>query len=336
MPLMKAYKRQVVYGFIIFAVIVFLAVPTAVRVWFLYFSHHKVRDSSPGFSTLWTLSDVTLNTTSGQREDGSAIFLLIQDESLVFVERQRFGGTFLKNLNLQNGKLRWQTNIKSNQRALAIVNDLQRVYIGYSKTPADSNGSTRGSMTISAYDLTSGQLTWSRSYEGISVISKMSLSNSTIVVSGGSGHGAFYGRYLLNADTGKIISSTLSETPIKQGSDRIAFLQRERANGDAYVVRTTKNRIYALDTVNNIVMWQIDEAKLASNFSLSNGIVYFLTQDAELLALDAKSGEPIGNVVFEPGYLSQTIPLNHHVSTNNEVAAVYIADSRSLSVFRLQ
>lgn len=330
---MKVNKKYLIYSIII--VVVLIAI-ISLRIWYLSIFSYRVIDSSENFSLAWTLSNVELDAVYGQRADGSAVFMLIQNESLVFVENQHFGDHLLKSLNLQNGDTRWQTNIKNNGRVLAIVNDAEQVYIGYTQSFAGSDVSTRGSITLNAYDLMSGELSWSSNYEGISGISEMSLNNSIIAISGSSGHGAFFGDFLIDTITGKIISSTLSEVPIIQDANPIDFLQSERVTDDIYVVRTTKNRIYAFNSTNSVVIWQIDEANVTSNFSLNNGVVYFLTGNAEFKALDAETGEMIGSVKFKPAYLSQEYPLRHHVSTFNDVAVMYIEGSSRLFTIHLQ
>ncbi|MBK8904375.1 MAG: PQQ-binding-like beta-propeller repeat protein [Anaerolineaceae bacterium] len=318
---MKVNKKYLIYSIIIAVVLIAIIL---LRIWYLHILSYGVIDNSENFSLTWTLSNVELDTVYGQRADGSAVFMLIQNESLVFVENQRFGDHLLKSLNLQNGDTLWQTNIKNNGRVLAIVNDSEQVYIGYTQSSAGSDASTRGSITVNAYDLMSGELSWSSNYEGISGISEMILTNSIIAISGSSGHGAFFGDFLIDAITGKIISSNLSEVPIIQDADPVNFLQSERITDDIYVIRTTKNRIYAINSTNNVVLWQIDEANVASNFSLSNGVVHFLTGNAELKALDAETGEIIGSIIFKPAYLSREYPLRHHVSTFNDVIVMYI------------
>lgn len=323
---MKVYKDHKTFSIVI-VILILIITTVSIRIWASYLFSYRVVDSSAHLSLQWALSDIQLNTSYGQRADGSTVFMLIQNDSLVFVENKRFGGHLLKSLNLENGDTLWQTNIKNNGRVLAIVNDSEQVYIGYTQFFAGSDVSARRSITINAYDLLSGELSWSSNYEGISGISEMSLNNSTIAISGSSGHGAFFGDFLIDTITGKIISSTLSEVPIIQDADPINFLQSERVTEDIYVVRTTKNRIYAFNSTNRVVIWQIDEANVSSNFSLTNGVVYFLTGNAELRALDAETGEIIGSAIFKPTNLSREYPLRHHVSTSNNAVVVYIEDS---------
>jgi outer membrane protein assembly factor BamB len=100
--------------------------------------------------------------------------------------------------------------------------------------------------------------------------------------------------------------------------------------------RSTVGNIYVLDIATGEIIWQAN--LVASNISSSENVVYYLTTQAQLKAVDIRTGEMIGTIDFTPS-LYELSPLDlsnrpFNVAAYDKTVVVYFGDSRQLFTFR--
>lgn len=91
--------------------------------------------------------------------------------------------------------------------------------------------------------------------------------------------------------------------------------------------------VYAFDTATGAVVWQSQE-KAVSNVVVDNSIGYFLTMNAQLLALNAETGQLLAALNFLPQTLNEPFERGYYVAAHNGMVAVYFGDSRELFLLR--
>lgn len=100
-----------------------------------------------------------------------------------------------------------------------------------------------------------------------------------------------------------------------------------------YEQSPTITQIAVLNKYNGDILWQAN-MRIASNLVVSEGTLFFVTSDVELLAIDLQTGEISGSITF---FSDLGNPLNEYldilVSANKDQALVYFANSNQLFNF---
>ena len=96
------------------------------------------------------------------------------------------------------------------------------------------------------------------------------------------------------------------------------------------------SQIFALDNHTGAILWQT-ERNIKSDLAEEDGVVYFLTEDALLLAADLRTGTSLGHVLFSPGLKEMDdfdfVNAYPRVSVNDGVVVVYFDSARQLFAF---
>jgi outer membrane protein assembly factor BamB len=97
------------------------------------------------------------------------------------------------------------------------------------------------------------------------------------------------------------------------------------------------SQIFALDSHTGAILWQT-ERNIKSNLAEEDGVVYFLTEDALLVAADLRTGTSLGHVQFSPGLKEMDdfdfVNAYPRVAVNDGVVVVYFDSARQLFAFR--
>jgi outer membrane protein assembly factor BamB len=96
-------------------------------------------------------------------------------------------------------------------------------------------------------------------------------------------------------------------------------------------------QIFALSTKTGEIIWQ-SPPKIASNIAFSRGRLFAIQADATIVALDAKTGQQMGQLTVKPAVTYQNSvnqnQLGYTIGASEEVIAVYYRDSQELIIFR--
>lgn len=103
-------------------------------------------------------------------------------------------------------------------------------------------------------------------------------------------------------------------------------------------------QLFALDKGTGDILWQtaplnslIDAERVVSNVAVADGVVYYLTQDSQLRALNMYTGKLLGVVEFTPSLFTLgTDEVNHRfdVAADGNLVAVYFGGSYQIFTFR--
>lgn len=96
------------------------------------------------------------------------------------------------------------------------------------------------------------------------------------------------------------------------------------------------SQIVALDSETGTILWQT-QRNIKSNLAVENNNIYFLTEDASLLAVDLMTGHVLGQVEFSPSFKEMVefdfVNTYPRVSVDNGIVVVYFDNARQLFAF---
>jgi outer membrane protein assembly factor BamB len=262
----------------------------------------RILESTPALTEIWMLPGVKIERLVNPYL--SFYYLMVHNNHAIFLGRRFLEPPQLQSLYLFNGDVLWQAGIPASihGRPWAIVSNARFIYIGFLDSPAEGyQFEERGSVRLAAYDIESGDLVWNRVYQGLAIITSISATGQEeVTFGGGFGHTGVPVEYTIDAQTGDVISYHIMGLSASQLHSLPLSLDRE----------------------------------VVSNIALSKGILFFLTEDALLWAVDEDTGEILGSVQFTPNNLRFNVPYDHHVAATSEFVIVYLGDSRQLFAFR--
>lgn len=116
--------------------------------------------------------------------------------------------------------------------------------------------------------------------------------------------------------------------------------------GTMIFVVTHGGHLLAIDRNSGDILWNTNKPdtklhpdRVVSNIAIDNGILYYLTQDAQLRALNAIDGTLIDEVRFSPSLFELGERVNSYrfdVAAHNGIVAVHFGDSFQLFTFKFQ
>ncbi len=275
---------------------------------------------------------------------------------------------FLISLNLLTGQVEWQQRLQ-NQQTLEEL-DSKYIYISEGATQKIA-GPTQlwGAAQIIAYDLEFNEV-WMQRFAGSVGVTINGIIEDTLVVDAGPG---FYRvdtrtgkkidgprQQVLLSDRGKIqyllayegrtvlygvdteTEKAIWDHDLFSSSPQFLFEDELILIGNA--VGGELGGVTVLDGKTGKVLWK--HRRVISNVASSNEIVYFmqleegiwgqdLILDAQLLAVDIRTGETLGSLQFEPsGIQSGSGHYEYLVSASNDIVLVYLGDGRQLIALR--
>jgi hypothetical protein len=326
-------------------------------IWSPAIQSYSMPNEPSGFQHIWSLNDVF----SGTGGLGSIVLNVTEEEVLFYGDfhpNEPIGS--LQRLALLTGEITGVISVSSRTEGIASKDNFVYVSVPGGKIDSESLGDAA---QVVAYDIASGRQVWSQPIRGARGIASMSVYENIATVVGET---ATVNRYQhLNATTGSVMYSTDNEYPVLYSGDiwyvirsspiyHLAAIQ-SRANtllweqqginphfsptlsNGVIVGRTGEGigRAYGVDSGTGALLWQSAEG-VYSNVSVSNGIAYFLTEKAQLVAVDTRIGQTVASLQLEPETPQErlTQQRGYNVAANGNVVVIYLEDSRQLFAFR--
>ena len=349
--------KQKRFYFSVFAIgltIAFILLIGASGVLYLYLqtqqknlSEPRVVETSQQFETLWEISCYIKNADRN---------LIATNEAAIWIgdnvprAAKDLSASLLTSVSLSTGTPNWQA---PNQISGRFAHNSSYVYGG------NSTGE------IIAYEISTGEIVWQTELPVGKSVYQIAATEISVFVN--MVPASFY---RLDAATGTIQSTRPAEeaSPIFFMDDNVMYwqplplylqaldTQASRvlwqaelinpfdeapvfANG-LILVRLRTGYLYVLESSTGTVVWSTphtEEDKLASHVAVSNGVVYFLSKDAHLRALDVYTGTLLGEVKIGSSLLE--LPEHDYFNFPFEVAAsndrilVYFGDTQQLFGF---
>ncbi len=258
----------------------------------------------------------------------------------------------LMNIDIETGKLNWYAC-----ETESMILGENHLYIGYT----DFSGAF-----VTAYEVESGIEVWYTKVDNHGVSDIEITPIGLLVTTNNHGRERYY---LLNKNDGQQSKSfsdryAMNEFFIQNGQNIFKLTAEGIASsGDqnwetklnelpyrAKIKTTSRNgvvlvdirdhflsRVIALDSRTGAILWQTDQ-NIKSDLAIEDNIVYFLTDDASLLAADLTTGYILGHVMFSPSLKEMEefdfVNAYPRISVNNGVVVVYFDNSRQLFTFQ--
>lgn len=293
--------------------------------------------ASPQFVPLWTRSSLFM-------PPGEDVpLLMIDDRVFLIASTTRNASASLLGLDTSNGQTVW-TQLRSGSQ---IVYNSKYLFLG-----------EQGLVT--AFDLYSGERVWRTRLPVPKAVEYITADEDKVSVDVAPTH-----YYVMDANTGEIIdSSTATQTPpffyndhetlefgvgmrsvwaedkqsgkeVWRQTLNIDIVQSPLLSGNRLLVKEGHLAlVYAFDTATGTLIWQSQE-KAASNIAVDNSILYFLTLNGQLMAVNAETGQLLATLEFTPNTpLADPYERGYYVAAHNGMVAVYFGDSRELFLLR--
>ncbi len=273
---------------------------------------------------------------------------------------------FLVSLDLLTGQIEWQQRLHRNQSLDRV--DSHYIYIHQSATQKIANLTQMwGTAEIIAYDIESHDEVWNQKFAGSGGAHIENIVEDIIIVKANSG------LYQVDSHTGEQISGPQRQVLLAT-RDGIQY-QRSYDEGlqgidieAKEVVWTYKASVFAqlvfeddiiligngvsaerggataLNGNTGEILWK--QRDVISNIATSNGIAYLIqlasgewyqdvTLDAQLLAVDIRTGEVLSTLRFEPSEIrSGHGHYEYLVAASDDIVLVYLGDGRQLIALR--
>ncbi len=309
------------------------------------------------FEEQWSLSDIY----SSSHE--TAVNLAANDDHLVlFGSRSACFNPSILMINPESGEIEVNTSLRfpAHGGINHISSDSEFVYLGFNGPGKAIDSSTAGAGGVVAYGFASERFEWTKHIPGTRGMRYLAAGRGTIVVDGG-GFSRRY--YLLDSENGEVIETLEKDIELGFVSnafwltqmnlienissvDSLEFWQEKLVDVDQQpllldtriIVRNKSSsgtgQVKVLDRRTGEILWET-ENYVISNIVANESLVFFLTQSAELVALDIDSGKMIGSVKFSGQEIKQEDGLAFFVAANREQVFVYLGDSRQLIAFSI-
>lgn len=309
------------------------------------------------FQELWTRSIFA----------GCMTCVITLDNNIYFVGTlQSRGLVSLNRLDLLTGEVQWQTTLPSASAALLASNS-QYLLVSTPGGKVASPTQAWDTARIIAYDSATGDQVWSEKIPGTRGISTAYFIDENVYALGG------YDRaYQLETESGQILNKTRLELLASQDEQANYFLEFDglRAvdsntgetlwfyEGSVYPPpqfveeiiiagggqRNLLGSAIALDRQSGDVLWKYEN--VVSNIAINDTFAFFLKtnariwgreylSDAQLLAVDIKTGGLIASLGFEPPDLtSGSGNFLYNIAVHDNIVLVHLADGRQLIALR--
>lgn len=311
-------------------------------------THHQISSSSHYFDRLWSRSSMFV---LGYKFNNNFI---AHDEKIWFIgsvtERS---DPFLFGIKLQDGELNWRSSRMINSTTLAY--DKQKIFVN----------SGIYSDEINKFDISSGQLVWNKTQPQVTLgIDSMWAKNDKIVVNNGT-----LETTVLDSRSGDLLQEQFPPdlSPIYDFEDNIVYHEglfnnliatNINSNVELWNVKfdapisqppifsnnlifvspgeAIPKEIFAIDKLSGNIIWQSRD-DVVSNISITEELVFYLTIDSHLKALDKSTGKEIDGLEFSPSLrdleLIDLINRSFYVTTSDRSLAVYFGSSNQIFAF---
>ncbi len=262
---------------------------------------------SASFIELWSIDGIkSPYITIAQRHE---FFIQVVDNNLMILSTHP--GSTLKKIDLLTGNIIWETPLPAYVDAM--TNDFQHVYVSWYlgtsyKRPSDATCEIEfweprcDAIQIESYNIEAGDLAWSRIYTGMVTIDHMLVDTSLIRLIGTGGKGAYEADFTIDTITGDYAS------PVN-------------------IMQSDYEDVFALKNIGLV--------DVVSNISSSNGIIFYITKDGVLWAIEEKTNVIVGTVSFEPKEYPLKQNDGYKIVVENNIVVVYLHKSQQLFAFQL-
>lgn len=253
----------------------------------------------------------------------------------------------LQRINSITGEIVWQQELDpavaeiTNNSEYVIVSFLTRKHAQFDS--AYNNLISPGAIKVTAYDIGTGTAVWTGIYSGFSYTSYMDANEEIIGIHGHNGHGAFPDDIFIDARTGDITEEKLAgfgsdkNVPSELSEMGIRSLRWEKLANGTFIV-ATGGRLYGYNPDLESTLWEINTGLGVTDFAVDQGIIFFLTDEATLWAVDETSGQRLGNVQFTNNAFSDEDPIANWgiylVSADDGTVVIFSRETQYLLVFR--
>ncbi len=322
---------------------------------------YEIADLPSEFELLWVTSSVDII-----RPQNKGSINLVTGDKYAYSLSSVSGVGSLVTINLLTGKSSL-ARINGNRdeqigstRATTLAINSNYLYIGFDGTQKISGDIEWGAGSLKSFDLKTDSQTWTQRIAGSRSLDTVVATEETISVDG-----SFSSTYFLfDAQHGEILEKREknSRNFIWSIDDRISYERSPKASflavdrqadtivwessfsygiyqppiftDKVIVARIGKSydsgRVIGIDTTNGNILWEYETS--ISNIEVSNSIVFFITSEVQLVAVDIETGNLIEKISFTPN--TQIDNNAFHVAANENMVLVYLGEGQQLMSFR--
>lgn len=336
----KRLKIILILGFVLFIFVIFEIYPLMIDVITGDPSPWRVTNSSSEFIFEKSL-DTNIHLRRSEYEAKEEVFIMLIDEEIIFYDKV----LSLIRMNLLTNVTRWQQGLT--KPINAITDNGKLIFAAQNNQKSAVYDAEKliepGSIKVTAYNVHSGAIEWSSSYQGIQFVSRIHVNEDVLVISGDNGHGAYPDGITLDLNSGKKVIADFQtfddyESFIDISSEKRVYPDRIMKLNDDSLIFYAEDRISAL--IQSKIRWSKEAPNLASNIGYANEVVFFLTVEGTLQALDFQTGDLLGYVSFEPENSSNYVQLSNYgvprnfIAASNDIVIVHFSDTQQIFVFR--
>jgi outer membrane protein assembly factor BamB len=319
-------------------------------------SFHKIKENSK-------FSEATVFSGISAWGDYKIVPLVLNDKTVFFAGAIGITGgsvnPLLISADWSTGEIKWQTLVGSG----AITLDSNNIYAQTPNQPFDSAAG------VAAYDLYSGQKKWQMIFDWRYALRIENLTFMNNLLHVATFNHEKVALYSLDPKSGAVQASEE-----KSGSDNVFLIddgtaykwtdEQLSASGkynwkttlenDSYVrdfelaapvvfdnLILVKNGywssgpVVALRKTDGSIVWEY-EHPIISNIAVGGSYTYFITENAQLMALDTQTGEILGSTELIPGFADDFDFVNTSVfiAAQNDIVAIYFEDTHQLSIIK--
>lgn len=278
----------------------------------------------------------------------NSTFFLVEDFLHIVGALDPNGAPELNRMELPTTEVVWNANVPI---GAAVVHNSTHIYVG-----------TVGIARVTARELETGTVDWSTTLLPRKSVGSMTADDTTVWV-----ETVPLSFYVLDAQTGEIIDERedFLGLPVYFGEGNIMLIRLARGiltqslesgstlwridldddvtsvqvSGDSrLLLRTGRDvgSVYAIDIESGDILWRTDK-NVVSNIAVVGVVAFFLTEDAELQAVNVETGRPMSVIQFEPPEV--VLQTDGHkrpflVAASSSLVAVYFGDAREILSYR--
>ncbi len=290
--------------------------------------HYVVSSETPKFQEIWSLNNIYY--------PGGSMLLTATGNDVFFLGRSdQYKRLYsIIQLDLMTGQVK--RTIKVSRDVQTIASDDQFIYVGIRSDGKILRDDLDGAAQVVAYDLVSGTQVWSERFRGARSIASITPQGRRIFVTTPDAMNEYH---YLDVSTGRIVSSS-NEYDSAINNQQTKWWLRPTfpllLNDGVYVGQTGMvGIVYGFEPEDRNLLWQ-SEDNTYSNVAVSDGIAYFLTGYAELVALNVHNGQVVGQIQLLPDVAQDQLPqyYPYNVAASGDIVVVYMGDSFQLFAFR--
>jgi outer membrane protein assembly factor BamB len=322
-----------------------------------------IKQQDEQFELLWESSPVY----SGMRTSYGEVYFTSIGQNLFTIASFDDRPTSLYKLDIPTGTVYWHVLQKRNYffrgEPINLASNSKNIFVGFDSTGRVDHEDMWGASRIIAYDPANGQEVWSQPIGGARSVDILVVTESIVSVKGFS----YY--YVLDAESGAVLEKISRAEEEPRGF--VLFMDENisyELEGDSIqaIDKRTSQRLWvqqpygccinepsvvtdkllivhgnpvvgwvqAFDRHTGGLVWQYDANSVVSNLAMGdNAVVYFVTEEAHLVAVDGHTGQELGRVEFGTAATTDQSTA-YDVTASQDFVLVYMGDGRKLFAFR--